>query len=78
VFVGGFTRDAAEAVAGADLGTLSQLSQLALIQRLPDPYGPDLAESPPGDDGSWRSVRRGEWYEVELLKVANPLPPSSH
>ncbi len=39
VFVGGFTRDAAEAVAGADLGTLSQLSQLALIQRLPDPYG---------------------------------------
>ena len=39
MFVGGFTRDAAEAVAGADLGTLSQLSQLALIQRLPDPYG---------------------------------------
>jgi hypothetical protein len=39
VFVGGFTREAAEAVAGADLGTLSQLSQLALIQRLPDPYG---------------------------------------
>jgi predicted ATPase/DNA-binding CsgD family transcriptional regulator len=39
VFVGGFTREAAEAVAGADLGALSQLSQLALIQRLPDPYG---------------------------------------
>jgi predicted ATPase/DNA-binding CsgD family transcriptional regulator len=39
VFVGGFTREAAEVVAGADLGTLSQLSQLALIQRLPDPYG---------------------------------------
>ena len=39
VFVGGFTREAAEAVAGADLGTLSRLSQLALIQRLPDPYG---------------------------------------
>ena len=38
VFVGGFTREAAEVVAGADLGTLSQLSQLALIQRLPDPY----------------------------------------
>src|SRR4029450_1779574 len=38
-FVGGFTREAAEAVAGADLGALSQLSQLALIQRLPDPYG---------------------------------------
>jgi predicted ATPase len=29
VFVGGFTQEAAEAVAGADLGTLSQLSQLA-------------------------------------------------
>jgi len=39
VFVGGFTREAAEAVSGADLGTLSHLSQLALIQRLPDPYG---------------------------------------
>ncbi len=39
VFVGGFTKDAAEAVAGADLATLSRLSQLALIQRLPDPYG---------------------------------------
>ena len=39
VFVGGFTREAAEAVADADLGTLSRLSQLALIQRLPDPYG---------------------------------------
>ncbi|HXU97073.1 MAG TPA: LuxR C-terminal-related transcriptional regulator, partial [Jiangellaceae bacterium] len=39
VFVGGFTREAAEVVAGADLGTLSRLSQLALIQRLPDPYG---------------------------------------
>ncbi len=39
VFVGGFTREAAEAVGGADLGTLSQLTQLALIQRLPDPYG---------------------------------------
>jgi predicted ATPase/DNA-binding CsgD family transcriptional regulator len=39
VFVGGFTREAAEVVAGADLGTLSRLTQLALIQRLPDPYG---------------------------------------
>jgi hypothetical protein len=39
VFVRGFTREAAEAVAGAELGTLSQLTQLALIQRLPDPYG---------------------------------------
>jgi predicted ATPase/DNA-binding CsgD family transcriptional regulator len=39
VFVGGFTREAAEAVAGADLGTLSRLSQLALIQRVPDPFG---------------------------------------
>ena len=39
VFVGGFTRPAAAAVADADLGTLSRLSQLALIQRLPDPYG---------------------------------------
>ena len=39
VFVGGFTSEAAEAVAGADLGTFSRLSQLALIQRLPDPYG---------------------------------------
>ena len=39
VFVGGFTSEAAEAVADADLGTLSRLSQLALIQRLPDPYG---------------------------------------
>ena len=39
VFVGGFTREAADAVAGADLGTLSRLSQLALIQRMPDPYG---------------------------------------
>lgn len=39
VFVGGFTREAAEAVAGADLATLFRLSQLALIQRLPDPYG---------------------------------------
>src|SRR5215218_9675256 len=39
VFVGGFTREAAEAVSGAHLGTLSRLSQLALIQRLPDPFG---------------------------------------
>ena len=39
VFVGGFTLEAAEAVADADLGTLARLSQLALIQRLPDPYG---------------------------------------
>ena len=39
VFVGGFGREAAAAVADADLGTLSRLSQLALIQRLPDPYG---------------------------------------
>ena len=39
VFVGGFTREAAEAVADADLGALSRLSQLALIQRIPDPYG---------------------------------------
>lgn len=39
VFVGGFTREAAEAVAGADLGILSRLSELALLQRMPDDYG---------------------------------------
>lgn len=39
VFVGGFTREAAEAVAGADLGTLSRLSELALLQRMPDDDG---------------------------------------
>lgn len=39
VFLGGFTREAAEAVAGADLGTLSRLSELALLQRMPDDEG---------------------------------------
>jgi predicted ATPase/DNA-binding CsgD family transcriptional regulator len=39
VFVGGFTRDAAEAVADADLGVLAALAERSLIQRLPDARG---------------------------------------
>ena len=39
VFVGGFTREAAEEVAGATLASLSALSERALIQRLPDTVG---------------------------------------
>jgi non-specific serine/threonine protein kinase len=39
IFVGGFTREAAEAVASADLGVLAALAERSLIQRLPDPRG---------------------------------------
>jgi hypothetical protein len=35
-FVGGFTREAAEAVVDADLGVLTALAERSLIQRLPD------------------------------------------
>jgi len=39
IFVGGFTREAAEAVADADLGALAALVERSLIQRLPDAVG---------------------------------------
>jgi non-specific serine/threonine protein kinase len=39
IFVGGFTREAAEAVAGASLGVLATLVERSLIQRLPDARG---------------------------------------
>ncbi len=39
VFVGGFTREAAEAVTGASLTSLARLAERALIQRLPDGLG---------------------------------------
>ena len=39
VFAGGFTRDAAETVAGASLSTLASLIERSLIQRLPDSTG---------------------------------------
>jgi len=39
IFVGGFTREAAEAVAGASLGVLAALAERSLIQRLPDARG---------------------------------------
>jgi predicted ATPase/DNA-binding CsgD family transcriptional regulator len=39
VFVGGFTREAAEAVADADLAVLAALAERSLIQRLPDARG---------------------------------------
>jgi DNA-binding CsgD family transcriptional regulator len=39
IFVGGFTREAAEAVADADLGALAALAERSLIQRLPDARG---------------------------------------
>jgi predicted ATPase/DNA-binding CsgD family transcriptional regulator len=39
IFVGGFTREAAEAVAEADLGVLAALAERSLIQRLPDARG---------------------------------------
>ena len=39
VFRGGFTRDAAERVAGASLASLSTLTERSLIQRLPDATG---------------------------------------
>jgi predicted ATPase/DNA-binding CsgD family transcriptional regulator len=39
IFVGGFTREAAEAVADADLGVLAALAERSLIQRLPDTQG---------------------------------------
>ncbi|HEY6811871.1 MAG TPA: LuxR C-terminal-related transcriptional regulator, partial [Propionibacteriaceae bacterium] len=39
IFVGGFTREAAEAVAGASLGVLAALAERSLIQRLPDAEG---------------------------------------
>jgi predicted ATPase/DNA-binding CsgD family transcriptional regulator len=39
VFVGGFTREAAEAVAYADLGVLAALAERSLIHRLPDAQG---------------------------------------
>jgi predicted ATPase/DNA-binding CsgD family transcriptional regulator len=39
VFVGGFSREAAESVAGASLASLAALVERALIQRLPDVTG---------------------------------------
>jgi predicted ATPase/DNA-binding CsgD family transcriptional regulator len=39
IFVGGFTRQAAEAVAGADLPVLATLTARSMIQRLPDARG---------------------------------------
>lgn len=39
VFVGGFTREAAEAVTGASLKSLATLVERSLIQRLPDTLG---------------------------------------
>jgi predicted ATPase/DNA-binding CsgD family transcriptional regulator len=39
VFVGDFSRDAAEVVAGATLGALATLSERSLIRRVPDPSG---------------------------------------
>ena len=39
IFVGGFTREAAEAVVDADLGVLAALAERSLIQRLPDAQG---------------------------------------
>ena len=39
IFVGGFTREAAEVVADADLGVLAALAERSLIQRLPDAQG---------------------------------------
>jgi non-specific serine/threonine protein kinase len=39
IFVGGFTREAAAAVAGASLGELAALAERSLIQRLPDAQG---------------------------------------
>jgi non-specific serine/threonine protein kinase len=39
IFVGGFTREAAEVVAGASLGVLAALAERSLIQRLPDALG---------------------------------------
>jgi predicted ATPase/DNA-binding CsgD family transcriptional regulator len=39
VFVGGFTLDAAEAVAQASLSSLATLTERSLIQRIPDPTG---------------------------------------
>ncbi|HJV13226.1 MAG TPA: LuxR C-terminal-related transcriptional regulator, partial [Propionibacteriaceae bacterium] len=39
IFVGGFTREAAEVVADADLGVLAALAERSLIQRLPDTRG---------------------------------------
>ncbi len=39
IFVGGFTREAAEAVAGASLGVLAALAERSFIQRLPDSQG---------------------------------------
>lgn len=39
VFAGGFTRDAAETVAGASLSSLASLIERSLIQRLPDSTG---------------------------------------
>ena len=39
VFVGGFTREAAEAVTGASLTSLATLVERSLIQRLPDTLG---------------------------------------
>ena len=39
IFVGGFTREAAAAVADADLGVLAALAERSLIQRLPDARG---------------------------------------
>jgi predicted ATPase len=39
IFVGGFTREAAEAVGGASLGGLAALAERSLIHRLPDARG---------------------------------------
>jgi hypothetical protein len=39
IFVGGFTREAADLVAGAELGVLAELAERSLIQRLPDTRG---------------------------------------
>ena len=39
IFVGGFTRQAADAVVGADLAVLATLTARSMIQRLPDARG---------------------------------------
>ena len=39
IFVGGFTREAAEAVAEADLAVLATLTTRSMIHRLPDAQG---------------------------------------
>jgi len=88
IFVGGFAREAADAVAGANLGVLAALVERSLIQRLPDARGGSryqlhelirtYALGRLGDDGPIRARHFAYFLElVESLETSwnTPVEP---